>query len=258
MGKKRKVASPQTPTEVAWPDLLPPRVTIVIPNHNYAQYVREAVLSALGQTYRRFEVIVIDDGSTDDSLEVMSAFAADHPRVRIFEQQNRGLAATRNAAIELSRSEYILPLDSDDLIHPLFLERTVPVLDADPDLGFVYTQMVWFGDVDELRPHWEYDFDLLKSGNFVNVSSVFRKQAWRDAGGYHEKMQGYEDWDLWIGMAEAGWVGRLLREPLFFYRRHGRSMVDRCDENRQELMDQIRRNHPRAFQPGFSPMRRRP
>jgi glycosyltransferase involved in cell wall biosynthesis len=252
---KARAAVSREPSELTWPVEPHPKVSIIIPNHNYAQYVREAVVSALGQTYRSFEILVIDDGSTDDSLEVLSAFASDHPRVRVYSQENRGLAATRNIAIGLARGEYILPLDADDLIHPEFLAHTVPVLEANQTVGFVYTQMVWFGDVEQLRSHWEYDFELLKRGNFVNVSSLFRKQAWSDVGGYDEVMQGYEDWDFWIGLAEQGWIGQLVREPLFFYRRHGRSMIDGCDENREQLMEQIKRNHPKAFSPGFDPRR---
>lgn len=240
-------------TEQRWAEEETPRVCIIIPNYNYSQYLPEAVMSALGQTYRRFEIVVVDDGSTDSSLEALRQFAADHPRVRVYRQENRGLAATRNTAISLSECEYILPLDSDDLIHPEYLEKTIPVLDAHPRLGLVYTQMVWFGEENMLRADYEYDFELLKRGNFITVTSLFRRQAWADAGGYDEELPGYEDWDLWIAMAERGWTGKLVREPLFYYRRHGTTMIARCDEMRDEIMAQIANNHPRAFSEGFRP-----
>jgi glycosyltransferase involved in cell wall biosynthesis len=114
-----------------------PRVSVVIPAYNRAHFLPEVVESALAQTYRDFEVIVIDDGSTDNTPEVASRFP---PAVRYYRQENQGLSAVRNKGIELARGEYIIFLDSDDVLLKDALEKSVLFLDQHPEAGFCHGQ----------------------------------------------------------------------------------------------------------------------
>jgi glycosyltransferase involved in cell wall biosynthesis len=116
-----------------------PLVTVVTPAYNIAEYVGEAVDSVLGQTFRNFEYLVIDDGSTDDSAAVIRAHAGDDPRLRLIQGENRGPSAARNIGIREAGGEYIAFLDGDDRWHPKFLERLVRLIQSlPPTVGSVF------------------------------------------------------------------------------------------------------------------------
>lgn len=203
-----------------------PRVTVVIPVYNKKEYVREAVLSAIGQRGApRYEIVAVDDGSTDGSGEILDDLAREHPQVRVIHQRNRGVAAARNAGIAAGTGEYVCCLDGDDRIAPDFLARTVAALDADPLLGIAYTDMLAFG-VDAAGRPWqnvvaasEYDFEKLKRGNFIPCCNLFRRRAWERAGGYRDINPSWEDYELWLRMGKLGWHGRRVPGALFHYRK---------------------------------------
>ncbi|HUI65521.1 MAG TPA: glycosyltransferase, partial [Bacteroidota bacterium] len=142
------------------------------------------------------------------------------------------------------------PLDADDRIHPEFLERTVGILDARSDVGFVYSHIQHFGDRTDV---WELpDFDsktIATTDNTVCACALFRKEAYSQVGGYNEKMrpQGYEDWDFWIGCIEKGWKGYRIPEPLFFYRIRQSSMLKESNRERLFLFATIVLNHPALY-----------
>ncbi|MCD6290041.1 MAG: glycosyltransferase [Anaerolineae bacterium] len=226
-----------------------PKVSIVIPVYNKAPYVREAVESALQQRVSfPYEVIVVDDGSTDGSAEVLEQLADERPELVVIHQENAGVAAARNRGIQLAMGRYICCLDGDDAIDPLFLERTTAALDADPGLGIAYTDMLVFGDWPG-RGKWqhvvradEYDFERLKKRNFIPCCNLFRRVAWERAGGYKDINPSWEDYELWLNMGKLGWYGRRVPGPLFRYRKlyqegrdhesHGREWLLRATINR--------------------------
>lgn len=130
-----------------------PVVSVVIPCHDYARYLPEAVSSVLAQTFRDWELVIVDDGSTDDTVEVTQSLIACHPdrRIRLLQQSNAGVSAARNTGIEASTGRYILPLDADDVIAATMLEKTVGVLDSDPGIAIASTDVFTFTD-DDLPP----------------------------------------------------------------------------------------------------------
>ncbi|HLP75745.1 MAG TPA: glycosyltransferase, partial [Candidatus Paceibacterota bacterium] len=201
-----------------------PMVSVVISCHNYANYLPEAVASVRNQTYRNFEIILVDDGSTDDSPAVAKRLAAETtPDIpfRIVRLEDVGPSAARRFGVAQARGKYYLPLDADDRIAPDFLARTVPVLEADATLGFAYVDTVFFGEKQQRHHQPEYDFARLCQGNFISHTSLIRKAAFDEVGGYDPENWGYyEDWDLWIRLGSKGWFGRHVTEPLFFYRHH--------------------------------------
>jgi len=198
----------------------PPRVSIVIPVFNAGRTLSRALDSVQAQTERDFEVVVVDDGSIDARTHAILDKAAERPGVTVHRTENRGPSAARNLAIEHARGTYILPLDADDYLAPTYLEKTVPVLDAEPALGVAYT---WVGLVGGHRGVW-------KTGGFgvrellirctIHVTSLYRRRLWEDVGGYDPRfVESCEDWDFWLGAAKRGWTGRCVPEVLVYYRR---------------------------------------
>ncbi len=199
-----------------------PKCSIIIPCYNKAAYVQEAIRSALDQVAAPpYEIIVIDDGSTDDSLSQIRQTLGAHPQVRLIAQENQGVAAARNAGIRQAQGRYICCLDADDRTDPYLLNRLSAALDADPGLGIAYSDMVVFGPsrVPGVVHSSEYDFDRLKQRNFIPCCNLFRRTAWERAGGYKDINPSWEDYELWLNMGRLGWPGRRVPGGLFWYRK---------------------------------------
>lgn len=226
-------------------------VSVVIPCFRQAGLLSEAVLSVVDQTFAGWEIVIVNDGSPDDTSAVARSLAARHPdrRIRLIEKPNGGLSSARNAGVRAAAGKYILPLDADDKIESTMLAELVPLLEARPELGFVYGHIRHFGDRTDEYPLPDFDRDtLVLKDNIVCVCSLFRKPAWEQVGGYNEAMrEGYEDWDFWISLVERGWLGFCVHKPLFLYRKHGRSMLSGANEKRQRLIARIMLNHPRMY-----------
>jgi hypothetical protein len=177
-----------------------PRVSIVMPTFNVAPFVGEAIEGLLAQTMADFELIVIDDGSTDGTAERVEAFA--DPRIRLVRAEHAGLVAAENRGLALAAGEYVCRADGDDLYLPHLLEREVELLDARPEVVAVGVWDRYFGgrqgyyrtptDARELRR-------ILRHSNTMSPPVMYRAEAARAVGGYRAVV--YEDWDLWIRLA---------------------------------------------------------
>jgi hypothetical protein len=199
-----------------------PIVSVVIACFNYAHTLPDAVSSVLAQTLADFELTIVDDGSTDDSLAVAGSLAARDPRVTVIAQENSGQPAIpRNRAIADARGRYVVSLDADDKLAPDALALCAATLDADSRAGLAYPQQQDFGFSDQLHAHLDWSLDRIKRFNYLPSATMYRRAAWDAAGGYNLNVRGYEDWDLWLGIAEAGFVGRPAHGALWYYRKHG-------------------------------------
>jgi len=201
-----------------------PRVSVVVPCYDHGRFLDEAVGSVFAQTFQDFEIVIVDDGSTDPATRaVLDGW--DRPRTRVLRIPNRGLSGARNAGIRATAGELVCCLDADDVLEPTLFEKSVALLDARPDLAFVSHWLRTFGD-----EAWDWtpascDFPALLDANTVNGAALVRRQALEDAGLFDETMRdGCEDWDLWITMVERGAKGAILPEFLFRYRRRADSM----------------------------------
>jgi glycosyltransferase involved in cell wall biosynthesis len=242
------VTAPERPTDAP----PPPAVSVVIPCYQQAEYLADAVESVIGQTYADWEIVIVDDGSTDATAAVAEGLIAAHPdrRIRLLRQANMGVAAARNNGIVASTGRYILPLDADDVLLPSMLERTVGLLEAEPGVAIAYTDYAQFGAADRRISTGLWDLEALAWANQLGISALYRREVWAATGGYNPNMRhGYEDWDFWIGAAEHGFTGRRIPEPLWRYRVKGGSRDVGAWGHRRRLRRQIARNHPSVFTP---------
>ncbi|MEU5101808.1 glycosyltransferase family A protein [Streptomyces sp. NPDC021354] len=232
----------------------PPVVSVVIPCHDYARYLPQAVASVLAQTYADWELVVVDDGSRDDTAAVARSLIADHPgrRIRLLEQANAGVSAARNAGIAATTGRYVLPLDADDVLAPTMLEQTVAVLERRPDIAIVSTDVSVFTDDDLPAQVLElpaYDRDLLLRRLIMFYCSLYRREVWQTVGGYAEDMRAGEDWDFWIACAEHGFTAHHIHEALFGARNKDDGLHVEAAENDLAVRARIVVGHPGMFKP---------
>jgi glycosyltransferase involved in cell wall biosynthesis len=205
---------------------LTPNVSVVIPAYNAARWLAETVQSVLGQSYADFEVIIVDDGSTDGTAGVAQSVA--DSRIRYIYQQNRGLSAARNAGTREARGRYIAFLDADDLFRPDKLARQVAVLDGCPEVGLV---TCGFEFIDEggqrigQQCSWldcpKLDLPTLLFWNPLLPSTLIVRREWCErAGPFDERLRRYEDWEYAIRLAYAGCRMEYVHDVLLGYRRH--------------------------------------
>jgi len=225
-----------------------PKVSVIIPCYNQGIYLDEAVDSVLNQTYEDFEIIIVNDGSTD---EFTNRLLADYrkPHTRILQTRNQGLATARNTGITEARGEFILPLDADDKIGPGYLGKAVAILERQPNVGIVYCRGELFGDRtgDIAAPQFSRIGMLIS--NLIFCSALFRKSEWEQVGGYNPNMiHGCEDWDFWLSLLELGLSAERLPEVYFYYRVRESSMNQAMDKDKRlEMFRRIVVNHPRLY-----------
>lgn len=223
-----------------------PTATIVITCFNYGNYLAEAIDSALAQSCSPVEVIVVDDGSTDDTRQVALHY---RDRITYLYQANSGVSAARNAGIRIARGEFVLTLDADDTLDRDCVAKCVNHLQANPEAGFVYTQARSFGRLQRNTTYPDYDLKRLKKQNFVNHSALVRTSIMR-AHMYDESFTGgLEDWNLFLTFAELGIHGVLLDEPLLNYRTHTdrTSRLDSLEYRSRRSRLEVVRAHPDLY-----------
>ena len=203
-----------------------PAVSVIMPAYNVEKYIEDAIRSALTQTFPDLEVLVVDDGSRDGTAAVVRALAAEDQRVRLIQQENRGLAGARNTALRAARSPLLALLDSDDLWLPRFLEEQVAILRARPDVDIVTGNGRCLGgkkDGQLARPYPDPRptpdlAAILGDERSVFIMSVFRRRVYDGTGPFDESMRTNEDYDFWLRAAIAGFRFARNDKPLGLYR----------------------------------------
>jgi glycosyltransferase involved in cell wall biosynthesis len=217
-------------------------VTVIIPSYNYAQFIGQAIESVQGQTYPNWECIVVDDGSTDNTYEVVSEYCRADERLKYIKQANQGLAAARNTGLKAAKGEFIQFLDSDDLIEAKKIEKHVDFLMTHPDVDIVYGDTRYFrteapnkreysfwGEDRPWMPRITEGMDPLRAlvqRVIVVHSPVLRRSVVAEVGLFEESMKACEDWHYWIRCAALGKRFRFLdeEETLALIRAHPQSM----------------------------------
>jgi glycosyltransferase involved in cell wall biosynthesis len=213
-----------------------PKISVIIPCFNQGSYLDEAVESVLAQTFQDFEILVVDDGSTDAAtVKMLQEYA--RPKTRVIHTDNQGLSAARNNGIREAQGAYILPLDADDKICPGYLEDAVRILDRHPEIGIVYCEAAYFGIRDGRWSLPDYSLDQLLLQNVIFCSALFRRTHWEKVGGFNINMvYGWEDWDFWLALIHLGVKVYRIPRVHFFYRLRETSMIHAMDEEKQFFM----------------------
>ena len=202
------------------------KISIIIPTYNKAKYIAESIDSVLAQTVKPFEIIVVDDGSTDDVQKVISSR---FPMVHYVFQEHRGNhtpARALNTGLMLVNGAFIVCFASDDVLSPVYLEKCLSQFQFNEKVGVVYTGCQEFGASDNLRiprkPH--HRFSVFRDPHGQVGAMMVRRQVYAQIGGYDTSLHAMEDWDLFIRAGLAGWKIKSIKEPLHFARVHeGRS-----------------------------------
>lgn len=197
------------------------KVAIVIPCHNEVAYLSEAIESARKQTYGNIEIILVEDHPTNESASAGIAALARKADKHLRHEANLGVSAARNTGIRNTDAEYILPLDSDDVIGPEYVSLAVHELRQNAQLGLVYCRAQFFGAKTGLWNLPDFQLDSFLFENCIFSSAVYRRKVWEEVGGYDETLlRTSEDWDFWIRVIGRGYSVRRLNEVLFFYRQY--------------------------------------
>ena len=219
--------SPRTPgTAAAFP-----KVSVYIVNHNYGQYVERAIESVLGQSFQDYELLIIDNGSTDGSREVIERYAR-HEKVVTFFQDNIGLNRTNNVAIDRSTGRYVIRLDADDYLHENALEVLAGALDQRPDVGLVFPDYFLVdadGSVLDVVQRHDFDEVTLLDQPAHGACTMIRRECLETLDGYDESYHCQDGWDIWVRFIGRYGVAN-VNLPLFHYRQHGRSLTGNEDE----------------------------
>ena len=225
-----------------------PKVSVIIPCYNQGQYIEEAVESVLDQTYQDFEIVIVNDGSTDEfTNNLLNNY--NKPKTRVIYTKNQGLASARNNGIEEAKGEYILPLDADDKVGKEYLENAVKILDENPGIGIVYCKAETFGAVIGKLEIPEYSLEDMLIDNIIFSSGFYRKEDWEKVGGYDPKMlYGWEDYDFWLSLIETGVLVHRIPKTLFYYRIAEDSMVrTKTKDQKVEMFTRIFNKHERLL-----------
>jgi glycosyltransferase involved in cell wall biosynthesis len=205
---------------------LMPAVSIIMPTYNRAKaWLEQAVASVQGQTFTDWELIVVDDGSTDGTPELVERLARREPRLRLHRTPHAGVSAARNAGLGLARGRFAAFLDDDDVWMPNRLQRQVEYLTKNPEYGLIYAQAATVdgeGRIIGLKPgrRAATDFDGLLDGNCIPMPTVLaRRDCLAAVGGFDRSLRIAEDYDLWLRLARRFPIA-YLPQPLAQYRRH--------------------------------------
>jgi hypothetical protein len=228
-----------------------PRVSVVMTVFNYAHTVGDAVGSVAGSEMADLELVVVDDASTDDSVDQVRAALDQHPSLPatlVLRGSNQGLPRARNAGVEQARGEYIFILDADNAIYPHCLGRLADTLDADPSAAFAYGILEVFdaaGHCDLMS--WRvWDPQRLRHGNYVDAMAMIRRTVLTSVGGYptDPRLYGWEDFALWCTLADRGWRGIRVPEIVARYRRGLQSMISVTDIDGRDAWSALLESHP--------------
>jgi glycosyltransferase involved in cell wall biosynthesis len=205
------------------------KVSVIIPTYDRAKFIAKAVDSALQQTYPDVEVIVVDDGSKDNTRHVLRGYEG---RIRYFYQENRGIAGARNRGIKEAKGKYIAFLDSDDIWVPEKLAAQVAILEKNPNIGIVYHKLIILNEKGEwlgTKPKEVYgrNFQELVAGmgDLPTSSVVTRSECFKKAGLFDESMDTMEDFEMWLRIAKEYEIYEIDKRALAFYYRHDQQIT---------------------------------
>lgn len=230
-----------------------PKVSIIITNYNYGQYLKQALESALAQDYSSIEVIVVDDGSTDNSAQVLQPYLK---RIAYIGQPNSGVVAARNNGAAQSSGDYIIFLDADDYLPSNFVSQAIKTATSNSSTHFVYSDMEIVGSTSYRQVSHQWNSRLLLISNYIGLTTLIHKAAFDSIGGFKQDLnrtRSYEDWDLWLTLSDHGFKGQYDPQLFFYYRKEGNQSRNQANPLQKALRRlPLIRHHLRSYiQPSF-------
>jgi glycosyltransferase involved in cell wall biosynthesis len=226
-------------------------ISVIIPCYNSGEFLPEAISSVVNSGFSDFELIIVNDGSSDPlTLEVLGNLNSD--QIIVISQENQGPATARNRGVKEAKGEFLLFLDSDNLVFPQYLSKGVTVLKNHPAVGVVYSHPEFFGAVEEEKRFEPipFDFQQLLLGNYIDMCSFVRRSTFEEVGGFdeHPDLIGWEDWELWLRIAQSDWRFHHLDETLFKYRvRPGSLMGQSTISKKNNMLSYLGQKHGKLF-----------
>lgn len=215
-----------------------PVVSVIIPTYNYARFVGQAIRSVLDQTFTDYEIIVVDDGSTDETPEVLAGFGSS---IRVIRQKNKGGSAARNTGIAAARGKYIAFLDADDQWEPCKLEIQVEALERDPEVGIIFSDIQHIVNGCPVHKRYLHErgyrypasghifVNLLHEGFIFTPTVIVSRAVLEDVGGFDTTLRNCEDVDLWFRIVER-YRGIFIDRPLVIRNQHGSGITSNMED----------------------------
>lgn len=222
-----------------------PLVSVIVPCYNHGMFIGETLQSVQEQTFNNWECIIVDNGSTDNTKEIVENFIRTDRRFRYMYLSQQGVSKARNSGIKNSSGKFILPLDADDKIRSGYFSSAVNVLENNESVKIVYCNAELFGALNQKWNLPEFTMQNMIVENCIFCSAFYRRADYDKTKGYNEEMLvGFEDWDFWLELLKDGGDVYKLPETLFYYRIRKESRNNRLDIEQQKLLRrQIYHNH---------------
>jgi glycosyltransferase involved in cell wall biosynthesis len=222
-----------------------PLISVVIPCYNDGVYLPETISKLALQSFQSFEIIIVNDGSTDvQTLDILKQLAT-QPNIQVLHKENGRMSAARNYGVQHAKGTYIAALDADDYFDPSFFSKAIAIMDKEPATAVVTSYIKYFGDkTGNSKPRGGNAYNFLFS-NQCSACAMVRKDIWNQVGGYDESMKlGYEDWEFYIRITKLNFEVHLIPEYLLFYRQTDKSTLkNHTHPNRAAIINYIVEKH---------------
>ena len=229
----------------------PVKVSVIVPVYNQGEFLAEALDSVLQQTYPKWECVIVNDGSTDNSGEVAKGYVNKDDRFKYLYQDNSGVAAARNNGIRHSDAFFILPLDGDDVLCPSYLEKAVNRFLLHPETTLVYGKTEFLGDRSGGWNLPEYSWDSFIWSNCIVNCAMYKRSDFEKTKGYQDNIL-LEDWDFWLTLLNPESVVYRYDDVLFKYRVRKSSRNSLAEKDYENAAVQIYQNHKDVYEPYHS------
>lgn len=223
------------------------KVSVIIASYNKGDYIKETLNSVINQSYSDIEIILINDGSTDNSPSICRDFSERDSRIIYISQTNQGVIKTRNTGLRIASGDLILPFDADDIMPIDFIKSLVQSAEKNPDITVFSTRLKRLDGSEIILP--EIGVPDIFFRNSISNSSAFRRSALAEVNGYNENMSGgYEDWDFWLYFLEKGFLATRLNETFYYYRTLENSRNISANKMKENLKFTIYNNHKETYE----------
>lgn len=221
-----------------------PLISVVIPCYNDGIYLPETIAHLRKQSLQDFEIIIVNDGSTDEAtLKVLNMFSLEN--ITVLHKENGRMSSARNYGVNYAKGTFIAALDADDYFHLSFFEKAIRILNSDQNIAVVTSHIQMFGEFNKVSKPRGGDENNFLFSNQCPACAMVRKSCWDEVSGYDEKMiYGYEDWEFYIRITQKGWSIHVIPEKLLFYRQTKKSThANATLTHRKELINYIVDKH---------------